>query len=190
MKVQCLFFVLLLAACSGEKQQGNDLSSMATDKGLFRTLPPAEEVPIDDTEDSKRNIMIVLVNSNDELMVNGERMDFRKLKPIAKEFIANPSNNDTLPMKEAVDIPLLGKRMVTSKHVIYLNNEQGTSYSSYSDVQNELLAAYSDLRDELSVECFSGRKFQELTADEQEAVKQCYPQKISEELPKSCEHVK
>lgn len=162
-------------------------TSMATDKGLSRTLPPpaTNEEKTKDVDVNKRNIMMILVNSNDRLMVNGEMMDVSKLKEKAKKFIANPTNDENLPAKEAVQIPILGTQMITSKHVISLQNDRGTSYQAYIAVQNELVAAYSELRDELSVQKFSGRKFEELTADEQDAVKQYYPQKISEAEPKN-----
>ena len=162
-------------------------TSMATDKGLSRTLPPpsTNEEKTNDVDVNKRNIMMILVNSSDRLMVNGEMMDVSKLKDRAKEFIANPSNKENLPAKEAVAIPLLGTQMITSKHVISLQNDRGTSYQAYIAVQNELVAAYNELRDELSRNKFGGRSFDELTSDEQDAIKQYYPQKISEAEPKN-----
>ncbi|MBR5695452.1 MAG: biopolymer transporter ExbD [Paludibacteraceae bacterium] len=162
-------------------------TSMATDKGLFRTLPPPVEKKEknEEVEVNKRNIMLVLVNSSDKLMVNGEVMDVSKLKEKAKEFIANPANKENLPEKEVVDIPLLGRSSITSKHVISLQNDRGTSYQAYIAVQNELVAAYNELRNELSVKKFSGRKYAELTEEEQDAVKTFYPLKISEAEPKN-----
>lgn len=162
-------------------------TSMATDKGLFRTLPPpVEKKEIKEkVEVNQRDVMLILVNSNDLLMVNGEVMDVNKLKDKAKEFIANPSNNPDLPAKEAVNVPLLGgTQMVTTKHVISLQNDRGTSYQAYLSVQNELVAAYDELRDELSSRKF-GKLFVDLSKEEQDAVKVVYPQKISEAEPKS-----
>ncbi len=162
-------------------------TSMATDKGLFRTLPPPVEKK-DNTEQidvNKRNIMLVLVNSSDRLMVNGEVMDVMSLKDKAKEFIANPANKSDLPEKETVDIAFFGPSRITSKHVISLQNDRGTSYQAYIAVQNELVAAYNELRDELSTMKFNGRKYNQLTEAEQDAVKAYYPLKISEAEPKN-----
>lgn len=162
-------------------------TSMATDKGLSRTLPPpaTNEEKKEDVEVNQRNIMLILVNSNDRLMVNGEMMDVNKLKDKAKEFIANPRNDENLPMKEKVNIPLLGGDcLVTTKHVISLQNDRGTSYQAYLKVQNELVAAYNELRDAKARDRF-GRAFADLTKDEQDAVKDFYPQKISEAEPKN-----
>ena len=53
----------------------------------------------------------------------------------------------------------------------------------YFQVQNELVAAYNELRNELSKQKF-GREFQNLKDEEKLAIKQYYPQKISEAEPK------
>ena len=44
--------------------------------------------------------------------------------------------------------------MVNDKHVISLQNDRGSSYQAYISVQNELVAAYNELRDELAKEKF------------------------------------
>ena len=162
-------------------------TSMATDKGLSRTLPPpsTNEEKTQDVDVNKRNILMILVNSNDKLMVNMEPMDVSKLKEKAKEFIENPANKEDLPEKELVNVPYIGSRMVTTKHVISLQNDRGTSYQAYIAVQNELVAAYNELRNELSTSKFMGRTYDQLTEEEQDAVKQVYPQKISEAEPKN-----
>ena len=74
--------------------------------------------------------------------------------------------------------------MVTKNHVISLQNDRGTSYQAYIDVQNELAKAYNELRDDISKNKF-GKVFADLSEDEQKAVQQIYPQKISEAEPKN-----
>ena len=48
-------------------------TSMSTDKGLARRLPPPipADQKQDDVEMNKRNVLQILVNSNNDLMVNG-----------------------------------------------------------------------------------------------------------------------
>ena len=41
-----------------------------------------------------------------------------------------------MPEKEEVDMPFFGKMMVTTKHVISLQNDRGTQYQAYINVQN------------------------------------------------------
>ena len=70
-----------------------------------------------------------------------------------------------------------------SKGVISLQNDRGTSYQAYIAVQNELVKAVNELRDELSKAKF-GRPFLALSEDQQEAIKKAVPQNISEAEPK------
>ncbi|HNP92143.1 MAG TPA: biopolymer transporter ExbD, partial [Macellibacteroides fermentans] len=63
-------------------------------------------------------------------------------------------------------------------------NDRGTEYQAYIDVQNELAKAYNELRNEISKEKF-GQLFDALTQEQQDAVIQIYPQKISEAEPKN-----
>ncbi|MBP6610028.1 MAG: biopolymer transporter ExbD [Paludibacter sp.] len=161
-------------------------TSMSTSTGLARRLPqplpPDMKAP--DVDVNKRNIFIVKINSQNQLMVQGELMEVRELRSKAKEFIKNEGNDPHLPVKESMNIPLLGTMEVTKDHVISLQNDVDTQYQAYIEVQNELVAAYNELRDELSKEKFN-KYFAELDADQQDAIQQAYPQKISEAEPKN-----
>jgi len=68
--------------------------------------------------------------------------------------------------------------------VISLQNDRGTNYQVYIDVQNELVAAYNDLRNQISKEKF-GKLYEDLNEDQSKAVRMIYPQKISEAEPKN-----
>ena len=160
---------------------------MDTDKGLARRLPPPPD-PSQKQQDNvivkERNVLQVRLNKDNQLMVGSEYMEVGQLKAKAKEFIANPNNEENLPEKHVKNIPLLGGEcMVTEKHVISVTNDVGTSYQAYIDVQNELVAAYNELRDELSKAKF-GQLYAELEEDQQKAIRDFYPQKISEAEPK------
>ena len=98
-----------------------------------------------------------------------------------KEFLSNPADSPELPEKEAKEIE--GKTYMVSKGVISLQNDRGTSYQAYIAVQNELVKAVNELRDEFSLQEY-GRPFVRLSKDEQEIVKKVVPQNISEAEPK------
>ena len=66
-----------------------------------------------------------------------------------------------------------------------MQNDRGTMYEKYIEVQNELVAAYNEVRDEYSRREFGGLTFNELTSEQQEAVQTLFPQKISEAEPKN-----
>ncbi|UTW63865.1 biopolymer transporter ExbD [bacterium SCSIO 12741] len=162
-------------------------TTMDTDFGLARKLPPPLPDEIEEPPEIKeRNVFVVLVNANDQLLVEGSLMDISELKDAAKEFIANPYDDENLPEKSMKEVPLFGNVEV-SKQVISLQNDNGTSYNMYIQVQNELARAYNELRDELAKEKF-GKSYDALIAakDEQrvKAVRSVYPQRISEAEPK------
>lgn len=160
-------------------------SSMDSDKGIARRLPPP--VPKDQqdlkVEVNERNTLVVLVNLNNELMVNGEITQLKNLREKAKEFIKNTTNDPNLPELVPMEVPYFGEYNVTKNHVISLQNDRTTRYDVYIEVQNELVAAYNELRNELAKKKF-GKLYGELDEDQQKAIQMIYPQKISESEPK------
>jgi biopolymer transport protein ExbD len=166
-------------------------TSMNVSTGLSRRLPPPlpPDQPAQDIDINKRNIFVVKINSENKLLVQNEELNIRDLKEKAKEFIENKDNNPTLPVRFRINVPLIGDVDITKEHVISVQNDVDTEYQAYIDVQNELVAAYNELREDLSKNKF-GKSFEELTEDEQKAVQTVYPQKISEAEPKNYGGVK
>ncbi len=161
-------------------------TSMDTDRGLARRLPPPPENDKEQKNEDKvkqRNVLQIYLNMYDQLMVNGEIMNVQQLRAKTKEFVANKYNDESLPEKTSKEVDFFGPTMVTEKHVVSLQNDRSSSYQAYIDVQNELVAAYNELRDELSQEKW-GKNYSELNEDQQKAVREIYPQKISEAEPK------
>ncbi len=159
-------------------------TTMDVDSGLERRLPQwvdPEELE-DDQQIKERNVFVVLVNRNNDLLVEGEYADIENLRDRAKEFMANPYNEEDLPEKEPKQIPFFGETMVT-KGVISLRNDLDTQYGTYIAVQNELVAAINELRDELARDEF-GKPYEELEKDQQDAIRDIYPSRISEAEPK------
>jgi biopolymer transport protein ExbD len=163
-------------------------TTMDVDTGLQRMLPPPlpPDMP-EPPEIKQRNVFVVLVNANNQLLVEGDWLDIRNLRKKAKEFIANPTDKPDLPEKELKEIPFFGNYPV-SKQVISLQNDRGTSYETYIRVQNELAAAYNELRNELSLSKF-GKSYDDLVRlgdkEKTDAIKAIYPQRISEAEPKN-----
>ena len=126
-------------------------TTMDTDGGLTRKLPPMPEEQLDDLPEVKqRNVFEILVNANDQLLVEGQLMLVSELREAAKEFIVSNPGRDDMPEFKPTDIQFFGNAYPVSKQIISLQNDRGTSYEMYIKVQNELVAAYNDLRDELS----------------------------------------
>ncbi len=160
-------------------------TTMDTDAGLGRMLPP---LPKEDQPDpppiKERNVFIVLVNSYDKLFVENEPLELSQLREKAKEFIANPNDEDDLPEKTMVFIEELQREVyICEKDIISVRNDNNTTYATYIAVQNELIAAYNELRDDFS-KAEWGMAYDDLDKDRQKVVRKVYKLGISEAEPK------
>ena len=158
------------------------VSNINSDMGIARKLPPPLPENVDPPEVRERNIFVVMVNKDDRLLFNTEYGRIEDLKDRAKEFLGNPNNDPEMPEKLTQEIPLLGSMQI-SKGVISLQNDRGTSYQAYIAVQNELVKAVNEIRDDFSRAQY-GKVFANLNEDQQKIVKEAIPQNISEAEPK------
>jgi len=169
-------------------------TSMDVNKGLARRLPPPPQTQPNqeklDMKIKKRNLMVVKINSQNKLMVNGEVMEVKRLKDEVKKFILNKDNDPNLPevVEDSFDFGgNIGQLSVryTKDHIISVQNDVDTKYETYLDVQNELVRAYNEVRDESAWRYYKVRKFNELSESQQKVIQKIYPQKISEAEPKN-----
>lgn len=104
------------------------------DKGILHGLPPWSDEEPDDAILNKRNVLEILVNANNQLLVEGQYMDVGDLRETTKKHITNRGVSPDF--SESPD-----------KAIISLKNDRGTNYDTYLQIQNELKAAYTELRD-------------------------------------------
>lgn len=176
-------------------------TTMDVDTGISRLLPPIPEKDQQVQQDVKeRNVLIVLINKDDQLMVEGEISDLESLKKKTIEFFSNPNNEPNLPEMKVTEIefpagisPLIPDGMLSipvSQGVVSLQNDRATSYGKYLQVQDVLVAAVNQLRDEFSVQYF-GKKVDDFNplnpTDEKilEGIRNVYKMNISEAEPKN-----
>lgn len=82
-------------------------TTMETDQGIMRRLPRLDgEAPI--TEHHNRNVMVILVNRENQIMVEGNPCDIINLRERTREFILNSEDNEDLPLRELIDFPGYG----------------------------------------------------------------------------------
>lgn len=183
-------------------------TTIEKDKGIARQLPPKEDV-VDPPKIKEKNLFIVNVNRQDQLLVDDNLMELKNLRKAAINFLDNggapagtaeycdyckggmPDNNNKHSPKSS-DNP--------DKAVISVQNDRLTSYKMYIAVQNELVAAYNFLRDRESQRLY-GWKFTEKSRDldegkikgeaaiealqsKLEAIQKLFPMKLSEAEPK------
>jgi hypothetical protein len=108
-------------------------------------------------------------------------MEIGQLRKACKEFIINNGMGDCDYCDGGLRNPLSSDN--PAKAVVSLQNDRGTSYDMYIKVQNELVAAYEDLRNELSMKRY-GKPYEKLTDPELiDEIKAAFEQKISEAEP-------
>ncbi|WP_264560187.1 ExbD/TolR family protein [Flavobacterium sp. N2270] len=119
-------------------------TTIGVDQGINRLLPRYEENP-PVPPINERNILPVLVNKDNQLLVNEKVIDIKELRQTAIDFLENNGEGNC-------NYCFTGKKNPNSsdhpdKAVISLSNDGLTSYGTYIAVQNELVAAYTFLRD-------------------------------------------
>ncbi len=159
-------------------------TTMVNDKGLQRRLPPMpdENQKQEDVKVNRRNIIQVKINSQDRIFAAGQIMDISQVKDKIIEFVTNPTDDETMPEKEIKNIEGYGEYPV-SKGVVSLQNDRGTSYDAYLRVQNELVKAFNEIRDNFALRTY-GKVYNSLEEDQQKVVREAIPQSISEAEPK------
>jgi len=161
-------------------------TTMDSDTGLMRKLPPIPDPgqeQEDDQQIHERNILVVKVNKDNMLLVEDELIQIGELRDITKEFILNPDDAEDMPEKIEKNIPFFGLVRVAKQAVISLQNDYGTTYGVYIAVQNELLAARNEVRNELAMQRW-GIPYDDLNEDQIAAVDEYYNAPISEAEPK------
>ena len=162
-------------------------TSMDVNQGLARRLPapiPPDQ-KVEDTDINKRNLFVVKINWENKLLVQGQELDVRQLRAKAKEFIVNAEDAADMPklFEEDFGEPF-GTLKYTKEHVISVQNDAETQYQAYLEVQNELVAAYNELREECAQKYFH-TAYADLDEEWQKKIQKIYPQKISEAEPKN-----
>lgn len=174
-------------------------TTIETDAGLDRKLPPLEP-PDTDVIVKQRNIFTVVVNQNNQLLVEEELMQLKDLRAAAVAFLDNGGGTGELACSYCK-----GKKDPSSsdnpdKAIISLQNDRKTSYSTYIAVQNELVAAYNELRNREALARY-GVEFTAMQSEyldpsasddlkselrpKIEKIQALFPQKLSEAEPKS-----
>jgi biopolymer transport protein ExbD len=176
-------------------------TSMDRDSGITRLLPPMPDKETQQTEYRirERNILVVLINRQNQVMVEGELTDISQLKARTIEFFENPANSPDLPEKEKtiIEFPAGASRLIpggnfetmVSRGVVSIQNDRSTTYGQYMKVQNELVAGITELRNRFCQRYF-GKDFEDLdpgnTTDAKiiEGISKIYRMNISEAEPR------
>jgi amino acid permease len=155
-------------------------SSMNSEKGGI-LQPVSDNIAIVDIAGGakSRNVLNIYIDALNRLKVENDTVTKEELFDLAKDFIDNPNNDRSEPEKIEQNVPYFGPMLVTAHHTILLRYSRNTTYEAYIAVRHQLLKAYDDLRNSLSMRKWQ-KKYANLTPDEQKAIRQIYPVRIAE----------
>ena len=132
-------------------------TSMDIDKGITRQLPPQ----VDETEEvadvKEGTVLSLAIGADNSLTCEGEPMTLTMLRKRVADHVTK-----------------IGK-----EHVIQIQTDRQASYDAYFHVQNEIVAAYNGLRDKEARRLY-GRSFASCDEEQQRALRERIPQRISE----------
>lgn len=142
-------------------------TSMDVDKGLLRQLPSPEPQKKEQQQSvvDKANLMELRLTAGDTLLVNGKPMKVSQLKEETIRFVHR-----------------LGK-----KHLISIESDRDADYNLYFQMQNQLMEAYSQLRNETAQKKYH-RDYALLNNDQKEQVRNICPQRITESYANAMTH--
>lgn len=174
-------------------------TTMDVDSGIARKLPEKTDQQ-SDVIVKEKNVLDIVVNRNNQLLVENEYVKVTDIKRLAMKFIDNGGGLGT-PIDDKPGEPCDycggAKDPSSSDHptkaVISLQSDRGTKYGMYVSIQNEIEAAYNQLRNDLALKRY-GRSYDALLQDYNDNpiesikvkidnLKDKYPQIITEPEP-------
>lgn len=133
-------------------------TSMDVDKGLRRQLPPAQQEKVEqESLVDKGKLMELKITEDNALLLNGQPVNMNELRIRTEEFITR----------------------VGKEHLISVSASPESAYETYFNLQNELMAAYKNVRDRLARQRY-GRALEACNETQRNVITQQCPQRIAE----------
>ena len=152
-------------------------TTIPNDKGIVRKIPePCPPGQKCDTEINERNLLSININKEGQLFVNEGITSYKDLKDIIKDFIDN-NGDATCDYCKGNNVAAASDN--PNKASISIKTHPKTPYKAFVTVQNELTAAYLELRKQYT-ESVLQKDVDNLTEEETKQVQQAYPFRISE----------
>ncbi|MBQ6652406.1 MAG: biopolymer transporter ExbD [Prevotella sp.] len=134
-------------------------TSMDIDKGLTRQLPPVDKAEQEQTVDVKKeNLMPFRIDADSKLLLDEVVVPTKKLRKKIQQFVESRGSN----------------------HLITIDANPKASYDVYFHLQNEIVAAYNAVRNQVAKKKY-GKTFAQLTDEQKDVVRQLCPQRIAEQ---------
>ena len=142
-------------------------TSMDVDKGLSRQLPSPEPQKKEQQESvvDKGTLMALHLTAGDTLLVNDKPTQIGQLKDEVIRFV----------------------HRLGAKHLISIESDRDANYDLYFQMQNQLMDAYGELRNEQAQKKY-GKDYAALTNAQKEKVRKVCPQRITESYANAMAH--
>nr|WP_298794016.1 biopolymer transporter ExbD [uncultured Allomuricauda sp.] len=170
-------------------------TTIQTDVGIDRKLPPKDTTP--PIKIPEKNIFRVSLNKNDKLLIEGDILSIEELRTRTINFL---DNGGSAPGDAKYCDYCKGEHNAKSSDspqeaIIAFNSDRAASYGMYVRVQNELTAAYTELRNREAKRLFNmgfedmerryfdaktSAKVKEKLKAEITQIRDMYPMKLSE----------
>ncbi len=139
-------------------------TSMDVDKGLFRLLPSPEPQKQLKTETivDKNTLMALHVTADHRLLLNDKPIEVSRLKGEIIQFVNRLGN----------------------RHLISIESDREADYDLYFQMQNQIMMAYNELRNQYSMKHF-GKAFDALSSSQKESVRKNCQQRVTESYAKA-----
>ncbi len=173
-------------------------TTIETDSGISRKLPPPQEENVEPPVLKEKNIFVVELNKNNDLLVEETPMELKDLREAAVKFLDNGGGSGEDGCSYCQGARSSSSSDNPTKAVISLRNNRETNYATYIAVQNELVAAYTTLRNREAQRLF-GKSFVQMEKDLKDVnysgskdrlkedikkIQFLFPEKLSEAEPK------
>ena len=136
-------------------------SSMDSDKGIGRVLSPKDE-PRQEMQDIHRSdVLQIRIDDQNALFCDEQPVTLAELQQQVESFLASRQ---------------------TENYVLDVVTARQSSYDAYFNMQNAIVAAYRQLRNDYAKERF-GIPLEQCTPEQRDSVTAHYPQRISEGEP-------
>jgi len=136
-------------------------TSMDRDQGLKRQLPPIDDDKQEQLMDvSKDNVMKLQIDAQNRLLVDDSLFSIGQLRERVMAFVGDEK-----------------RRKV---HILQVKTDSTATYDTYFKMQNEIVAAYAQLREQRARKVYRCT-YAQCNENQREALQKYYPQRVAEE---------
>lgn len=133
-------------------------SSMDVDKGLTHQLPPFTKQEQQESVVSKKNLMKITITADNRTLIDEKPVKTAQILPMINELISRTGQH----------------------HLITIDCDPQAEYTTYFNLQNALVAAYAQWRNQAAMQKY-GKTYKKLSPAQRDKIKELCPQRIAEQ---------